>query len=647
MSLPPKTPTIAPYGSWASPVLAADLAGTARSFSDLRREGETLYWVEDQPDDGGHHAVMRLAPGGAAEPVTPPGFDVRSRVHEYGGTPFAVHGGTVYFVHFADQRLYRQAPGTAPVAMTHNGNLRYADLVIDTAHRRLLAVREDHRLDGDPVNTLVALPLDGAHEGEKLVEGSDFVAYPAPSPDGRHLAWISWDHPNMPWDSVSLWVAEVSADGSLRNHQCLNGDVDDSVLQPEWGPDGALYFISDRSDWWNLYRWHEGRITAIHPRASEFGGPLWRLGDRHYGFLADGRLAVKYGQDGRGCLGLLDPVSGALTVCDVPRGGEPETLCAHGGTIDFVVSYRDDLGAILRYDVGSGSAHEIRDGGHTDLRPAYISIAESITFPTSGGEVAHGYHYPPTNPDYAAPEGECPPLIVMLHGGPTGSSHPRFSFSRQYWTTRGFAVLDVNYRGSTGYGRAYRRRLNGEWGIIDVDDAIHGALYLAEQGLADRDRLLIQGGSAGGFMVLSAMAFHDVFAAGANHFGVSDLEALVRDTHKFESRYFDNLVGPYPERRDIYIARSPIHHLDRFNRPLITIQGLDDRVVPPAQSEAIVNALRKKGVPVAYLAFEGEQHGLRKAENRARAQDAELSFYGQILGFTPAGPIAPVPIDNL
>lgn len=638
--------TVAEYGSWQSPVSADDLAGAALGFSDLQFHDGRLYWREFRPREEGRHAVMRLSADGSVKRVTPRRFDVRSRVHEYGGTPFLAAKDGVFFVNGEDQHMYHLTPGKPPAAVAAQAGLRYADCVADAGRGRLLCVREDHRGEGGAKNAIVALSMSGGDGGGRvLFADADFVAYPRLSPDGTRIAWLSWTHPDMPWDRVSLWAGGIGADGSIVNAKRLNPGREESVLQPQWSADGALYFVSDRSGWWNLYRWKDGTVSAVHEREAEFGGPLWTLGRRFFDFLPDGRILARYVEEGHRRLAVVDPETGGLTLLDLD--GEPGDFVVAGNTVYAVLHYTDDLPAIVRYDPGSGETEVLRAAGERGIGTDAISEARPVTFPTGGGDHAYAYYYPPVNPAFKGPADAKPPLIVTVHGGPTGAADRSFSLDTQYWTTRGFAVADIDYRGSTGYGRGYRRKLYGKWGVADVEDAVNGARYLAAQGLADPGKLLIRGGSAGGFVVLAALAFHDVFAAGANYFGVSDLEMLAGETHKFESRYMDQLIGPYPERRDLYRERSPIHSLEGLNEPLIIFQGLEDKVVPPNQSEMIFSALKKKGVTVAYLPFAGEQHGFRKAETRRRARQAELYFYGKVLGFTPAGEFEPVEIHNL
>ena len=639
------TPTIAPYGSWESPITTDLLLGGTVNLSQPRIDGEYVYWIERRPHEGGRNVVVRWSEAGGREDVTPADFNARTRVHEYGGGDYTVRNGMVYFTNFIDQRVYRQRPGEAPEAITPEAPLRHADFIMDATRGRLICVREDHSAgDREAANALVSIPLDGG-EGRVLVEGNDFYATPALSPDGRRLAWLTWHHPNMPWDGTELWVADVNAAGALVEPRQVAGGPRESVFQPEWSPDGTLYFISDRTGWWNLYRLRDGEAEPLAPMEAEFGLPQWVFGMYTYAFTGPTEIACTYTRDGARVMARLDTETRQLTALDVPYRGI--LLRAGGGRVVYIGASETLPECVIRLDPATGNHEVLRRSSDVDIDEGYISIAQPVEFPTENGLTAHGYFYPPRNRDYTAPAGELPPLIVTSHGGPTSATTGDFSLARQYWTSRGFAILDVNYGGSTGYGRAYRERLNGNWGIVDVDDCANGARYLVEQGLVDEDRLIIRGGSAGGYTTLCAITFRDVFKAAASHYGVSDAEALAADTHKFESRYLDNLIGPYPERRDVYIERSPIHVADNCSAALILFQGLEDKVVPPDQSEAMFIAARNKELPVAYVAFEGEGHGFRQAQNIKRAMEAELYFYGRVFGFDPADVVEPVTIENL
>ena len=635
----------AAYGTWQSPISAAELARSAIDIADVRVAESTVYWVESRPAEGGRYVVVTPRASGGIDELTPAGFNSRTRVHEYGGSAYAVSGGAVYFSNFADQRLYRQSAGAAPIALTPEG-YRYADCVVDAARQRLFCVREDHTRGGEPANAIVVLAARGGDAGRVLFGESDFVAYPRPSPDGRRLAWIAWMHPDMPWDATALYVADLEGD-ALTNVRKVAGGSDESVIEPRWDADGTLYFISDRSDWWNLHRWKHGKVEPVAPMQAELATPLWRLGQANYALTGDGRAVLRYGVGTQDALGILDLRSGDLRKLDLPYASLGSVhLAGPGKAVMIAASGRAEL-QVIEVDLAAGKHRVLREPSELALDPALIATPEAIEFTTAGGAKAHAFFYRPTNPRYKALASERPPLLVKVHGGPTSQTKPVLDISVQFWTSRGFALVDVNHRGSSGYGRRYRQLLNGAWGVVEVEDVVAVVRHLSESGLVDPRRVAIRGGSAGGFTTLAALAFTDTFKAGANYYGVSDLELLARDTHKFESRYLDRLVAPLPQGRPMYEARSPIRHLDGFNEPLITFQGLEDKVVPPAQSRLVVDALRKKGVPVAYVEFEGEQHGFRKAESIVRAAEGELYFYGRVFGFEPAGNPTPVPIDNL
>ncbi len=651
---------IAPYGAWVSPITSELIVSQTIGLGDPLLDGADIYWLESRPAEGGRNVVVKCVSDGAGIDMNPTPFNARTRVHEYGGGAVIVKNDAVIFSNYADQRLYRALPGATPEPITPPGPLRYADGSVDEAHARdggrIICVREDHTEEalasnhGEAVNTIAAVSMaDGSQK--VLVAGNDFYASPRLNPSGTRLAWLTWNHPNMPWDGCELWVADVGAAGDLANARLVAGGVDESIFGPTWSPDGVLTFVSDRTGWWNLYRWEMAadgghRVRALAEMEAEFGRPQWVFGLTTYAYVSPSRLVCSYTKDGSDRLAYLDVAGGGLTEIATPYssiGG----VAANEQRVVFRGGAPTLVGAIVEIEIATGETHILKRAATLDIDRGYLSVPESLTFPSAGGRAAYGLFYPPANRDFAAPEGEKPPLLVISHGGPTGATSSSLSLGIQFWTSRGFAVLDVNYGGSTGYGRAYRNLLRGQWGIVDVDDCSHGALYLVDRGRVDGERLAIRGGSAGGYTTLSALTFRHVFHAGASHYGVSDLEALARDTHKFESRYLDRLIGPYPERLDLYTERSPIHHLEGLDTPVIFFQGLEDMVVPPAQAETMVEALRHKGVPVAYLAFEGEQHGFRRAENIKRALDAELYFYGRIFGFTPADVVDPIDIDNL
>jgi dipeptidyl aminopeptidase/acylaminoacyl peptidase len=637
-----------PYGSWPSPISAASVVEGSRGLGSLSVDGDYLYWVESRPEEGGRNTIMRRAAGGKPEEILPLPWNARTRVQEYGGRNVLVADGTIWFSNFEDQRVYRMVPGDEPQAVTPAVELRYAGCLLDRGRGRLLCVREDHRVEGEARNSLVALPLDGVSEGEVLFEDSDFVSAPSLSPDGSRLAFTSWQHPNMPWDDTSLWAAEFDERGQLKGLTLHNAGVGESVINPQWSAQNQLYVISDRYNWWNIYRVDGNRFTAVETGIgqAEIGGPDWSVGDSHYSLLDGGKILAKLSRAGVESLVLIDPAASKASTLPLDSAAIYDFLPQNGRL--FVINATADAPPVLlETNLAGADQRVIRTSRDAGIGAGWIPRYRLVSFPSGDGGEAHGIYLPPTNPDVQAPKGAAPPLIVSVHGGPTAASSPTFQLNQLYWTSRGFAILDLNYRGSTGFGREYRRSLYGQWGIFDVEDAVAGANWLASQGLADPDRLIIRGGSAGGYTTLAAHAFHDTFAAGASYFGVSDVEALARDTHKFESRYLDQLIGPYPERRDLYRARSPIHHLDGFDAPLLLLQGLDDRVVPPNQSEMIFDALKSRGIPTAYLAFEGEGHGFRKAGNQVKALEAELYFYSRVLGFDTADQLPKVTIEGL
>lgn len=659
----------APYGTWTSPLTAARVTAGSLRFDHIVLDGDDVYWVEGRASEGGRNVIVRRTPDGRTVDITPAGVNVRTRVHEYGGAAYTVHQGTVFFSSFSDQRLYRQAAGQTPAPITPAGYF-FADCAIDAARQRLLCVREDHtKGDAEPVNTIVAVDIGSAEapfdslepelaQGRKastlrtesagtlLASGADFYSDPVLSPDGAHMAWLQWSHPNMPWDGTELWVAAVAPNGSLTAKERVAGGVDESIFQPSWSPDGILYFVSDRTGWWNLYRRRGANIEPIHPMAAEFGKAQWTFSMSTYAFITATRLAVTYTEGGRWKMALVEIE---------PRRFEPiglsleplDSIRATNRAVYFIGGSPTVAPAIARMTIAAAESEVLRASSSDTVDPAWISVPETVTFASEHGQDVHAFHYAPKNPDVSTPVDEKPPLLVVTHGGPTGASEAVLDARIQFWTSRGFAVLDVNYGGSTGYGRPYRDRLKGQWGIVDVADAVNGARYLVQQGKADPQRLAIRGGSAGGYTTLAALTFHDLFRAGASYYGISDIEVLARDTHKFESRYLDSLVGPYPARKDLYVARSPIHFTDKLSSALILFQGLEDKVVPPNQSEMMADAARRKGLPVAYLPFEGEQHGFRQEKNIVRSLEAELYFYSAVFGFKPADTIEPVKIDNL
>lgn len=650
-------PALAAYGLWPSPISAAVVAAGASPLTQLALggpDGDDMFWLAGRASEGGRSTLMRRR-GGATVELTPAPFNVRDRVHEYGGGPYAVDGDTVYFSHFADNRLYAKQDAAEARPLSPADSARYADFVVDRARQRLIAVRELHpaaAASTQPENTLCAVGFDG--HVKVLARGHDFYAAPQLSPDGRWLAWLSWDHPRMPWQGTELWLAEVLADGALTTPRLIAGGAQEAICQPEWSPDGRLHFVSDSSGWWNLYRLNDATVEALYPMEAEFAGPHWTFGLAMYGFrsadeivctyIVNGvshlaRLLLRQGADGNRLVAIAHPYQEIRELRVAP-----DAVALLGGSPTIAL----ELARIELSDAAAPGQLEVLARSIADLpETAVLSVPHGVSYPSSGGRNAHAFFYPPHNAGYTAPAGSLPPVIVISHGGPTSMATSTLKLATQFWTSRGFGVLDVNYGGSSGFGREYRDALRGQWGVVDVDDCIAGARYLVARGLADPARLIIRGGSAGGLTTLCALTFHDVFQAGASYYGVSDLQGLDDDSHKFESHYTEYLIGPPAQAAALYQARSPINNTDKLKRPMIFFQGLDDKVVPPQQSELMVAALRQRGVPVAYMPLEGEGHGFRKAENIVATLQAELYFYLRVFGLAGADAHAAVRIDNL
>lgn len=644
-----KSNIVAPYGSWKSPITTDLIISKTIGLMDIRVVDDSVYWLESRPEENGRYVIVRKDGNCAPQDINPPPFNARTRVQEYGGASYWVDDGTVFFSNFVDHRIYRKKALLEPEPITGDGLYYYADAVIDRKRRRLICIREDHtRRNGEAITTLVSISLDsaGLYYGDILVQGSDFYSSPRLSPDGTQLAWISWCHPNMPWDGCELWVARLDTDGTPCKPEIVAGGATESILQPEWSPDGTLHFISDRSGWYNIYRWRDSKVEAIIEMAAEFGSPPWLLGDSSYAFESAQQIICTYNNDGVSHLANIDASKGRLETFQTPYTSF-SSLRVSNGRVIFLSASPFDFLSVVECDLQTHKLEILCRSSDVNIESAYVSAPLAIKFPTENELEAHAFYYSPKNCDYIGPDDERPPLLVMSHGGPTSSCDSTLKLTIQYWTSRGIAVLDVNYGGSAGYGRAYRERLNKLWGIVDVNDCINGARYIVQEGLIDKNRLAIRGGSAGGFTTLRALTVHNVFKAGASYAGVSDLEAFVKETHKFESHYLDKLIGPYPKRADLYRQRSPINAVDSLSCPLILFQGLEDKIVLPTQAEKIFEVLREKGVPVAYLAFKDEQHGFRSADSIKRALEAELYFYSRIFNFELADPTEPIHIYNL
>lgn len=654
MATPSKPKQTAPYGSWPS-VIGADLLSSQNlRLAEPRLDGNTLYWLESRPQEQGRSALVKQVNGQKTD-LLPPPYSIRSKAHEYGGASYLVDSGEIYVILQDNQRVYRLQANGDLQPLTPKGDFRYADLCIDREHQRLICVREDHSQKKlgqaqEETNSLIAIPLNGSQEIRVLVEGDDFYSNPQLSPNNQQLSWLSWNHPSMPWDNTQCYIADLDPRGDLTHKKLVAGDPDasqpESIFQPQWSPDGHLYLVSDRSNWWNLYRLSNGELEPVLEKDAEFATPQWVFGMSTYGFLNATQLLTTYTQQGRWYLGLIDLQRAKLTSLSENYSDISAINCGAEQAL-FIGGAPDQPAQIVHYQDGELSA--IAESATLNFGRDEISLPQPLTFSSGpeGKAQAHAFYYPPTNASYQAPANTQPPLIVLGHGGPTGATETSFNLKIQYWTNRGFAVLDVNYRGSTGYGRIYRDQLKNQWGIADVEDVCAGAEHMVKQGLANPQQLAIKGSSAGGYTVLAALAFGNTFKAGTSLYGIGDLETLARDTHKFEARYLDSLVGPYPQDQATYQARSPINHIEQLNCPAIFFQGLDDKVVPPNQAEAMVAALDNKGIPVAYVPFEGEGHGFRQGPNIQRALEAEYYFYSKVFGFNTDKAIEPVDIKNI
>jgi dipeptidyl aminopeptidase/acylaminoacyl peptidase len=651
----------AAYGSWKSPITADLISSQSLSLGEVAVDGDDVYWQEIRPGERGRHAlVRRTADGTLSEILPPPGegrpvYSSRSLVYGQGGGSFAVSEGLVIFVNHVssgtnpDQRLYRVNPGRTPVPLTPEtgGKHRFGDLIIDRSRNRVLAVREDWRNleDGQPRSSLVAVDLDGQKQ-RVLAEGRDFYSSPSLSPNGRRLAWLAWDYPCMPWDGCELWVADVDEDGTLRHPTLVAGGSTESIFQPEWSPQGELYFVSDRNNWWNLYRLQGRSVVPVLERKAEFGAAQWSLGMSTYAFISPRHVVCAFNEQGQWKLGRLDVVLGQFAELSLPytditqvRGGFA-TACFVGGGPEHPAS-------VVRLDMESGKPQVLKASSQVpgELAP-YLSRGEPLHYPTSELGEAHAWYYPPHNPDYRAPAGEKPPLLIMNHGGPTASASTKLDWALQYFTSRGFGVVDVNYRGSTGYGREYRLSLYGNWGVLDVDDCANAALRLVQDGKADAKRLAARGSGAGGYTTLSLLAFRDILRCGTSHASVSNLEVLVEHSEKFEAHYMDQVLGPLPECKQLLQDRSPCLHIDHNRRsPILFIQPRHDAWVPVRETEEMVRTLRANGVPTAVLQVEGEPRAPRGAWELKRMLEAELSFYSRVMGFPLAEPLEPVALE--
>ena len=630
------------YGAWRSPITADAIVAESIGLSGVSFHNGNLYWTESRPTEGGRNVLVERTPDSNERDINPAPYNIRTRVHEYGGGASLLSNDTLYFINFADQQVHRQQlADDTPKQLTNAPDLRFANGSMDNLRSRIIYVIEDHTGNGEAQNYLGAVSLtDGSII--KLTEGHDFYSSPTLNPNGDQLSWLTWDHPDMPWDETRLWQASIDEDGRLHEPELVAGGDKQSIQQPRYSPDGRLFYVSDVGGWWNLY----GPDGCLCEKPAEFGSAHWSFGLCSYQFVDDNTIICAYSEANLSRLATLDLTNGKLTEIeqdDTDIGG----IHLDEGQLCYIGASPTQISTARVRDMVTGHTATIKQSASLDTDPGYLSRPEAIQFPTTGGDTAHAFFYPPTNKDFEAPDGELPPLLVFMHGGPTSATHSALSLRTQYWTSRGFAILDINYRGSTGYGRAYRDKLHMNWGVVDVEDTVNGVKFLVEQGLVDNEKTAIRGGSAGGFTVLAALTFENIFKAGASLYGIGDLETLARDTHKFESRYLDSLIGPYPHEIERYKARSPINHTEKLTGAVIFFQGLEDNVVPPNQAETMVQALDAKGLPCAYVPFEGEQHGFRRAENIKRSLELELYFYGRVFGFSPADEIEPIPVRNL
>lgn len=642
-----KTSQVAPFGSWKSPITSDLIVSQTIGIASVTIDKENIYWLEKRPQEQGRNLIVGYFQQQETRSITPSPFSVRTKIHEYGGGAFAVEKNMVYFSNYQDSRIYQQVIGQPPHALTSKLPQRYGDIIVDRARNRLICVCESHQANHEVKNSIVAVDLSTG-KIQNLLEGNDFYSSPRLSPDGKLLAWLSWNHPDMPWDSTYLWLAKIDENGTTLEPELVAGGKEESICELKWGSDETLYFSSDRTNWWNIYRRQiDGSVEILHQKSAEFGYPHWIFGLSTFALFKNEYVVCAYSAEGYWHLGKIDLQTKQFREIKTRYTNISDLQVSDRGFAVFIGGSPTETTAIIKLDLNTEREQILRRSGELKLDPGYLSLPEAITFPTNNDLTAYAWYYPPQNQDYLAPAGELPPLIVKSHGGPTAAASVDLNLKIQYWTSRGFGYLNVNYGGSIGYGREYRQRIDGQWGIVDVNDCVNAAQYLVNQQRIDGDRLVITGSSAGGYTTLAALTFRDTFKAGASYYGVSNLEILAKDTHKFESRYLDRLVGQYPQDRAVYQERSPIHFLEQLDCPIIFFQGLKDKVVPPNQAEMMFQAIKHKGLPVAYISFEQEAHGFRIAENIKKAFDSEFYFYARIFGFEPADPIEPIEIVNL
>ncbi len=641
-----KNREIRPYGAWDSPLTGESMVQSSLRLGQIQVDGDKVFWTEGRPNEKGRTALMRWSISGTIQEYGDPGHDVRTRAHEYGGGAFLTDNSRCFYINNEDQQIYEVIDANKARQITDHQGFRYADLLIDEQRNCLFAIAEDHARTDDVQNMVVRIPLGDNGEQYVIAGGHDFYANPQLSPDGSQLLFITWDLPDMPWDSSQLWLASLDEKGNPEAVECIAGGENESIFQPLWDPDGSIYFVSDRSNWWNLYHYSSGISTCILKMDAEFGLPQWVFGMSTYTILRTGELVATYRELEGSKLIHIDVKNQSFNRIDVPYS-VIDQVRGSGDRIAFL-GYTDSApGAVVSMNLKNGELDILQRSSDVEISIRNVSQPKLISFESHPDEATYAWYYPPCNPDFEAPQHDKPPLIVLSHGGPTAYSSMAFSPGIQFWTLRGFAVVDVNYSGSTGFGRAYRERLKGTWGIRDVEDCAAAAQHLVREGEVDPDRLIIKGSSAGGYTTLAALTFSDVFKAGASYYGVGDLTTLAQDTHKFESRYLDQLVGPYPEAKETYIDRSPLNHADQLKCPVIFLQGLEDPVVPPEQAESMVAALKQNRIPVAYLPFGGESHGFRRATTIVKAIESEYAFYMKVFGITPSGDLEAVEIFNL
>ncbi|MCH2408074.1 MAG: prolyl oligopeptidase family serine peptidase [Acidimicrobiales bacterium] len=632
-----------PYGTWESLITSEMLVGGAVRLGEIVTDGDDVWWAESRPDEGGRTVIVRNG-----KDQTDKKTNVRTLVHEYGGSAWSVRNGTLVYSQYLDQRLYRRDKSGDSIPLTPESetqqSYRYADGRITNNEDWYVCVRETHTSsDEEPSNEIVAVPLDGSQQIRVLVSGPDFVSSPRVSKEGDQIAWVQWNHPNMPWDDTQLCIA--SLEEMVLSNQKVTKSKAESFFQPEWDDQGNLHVVSDRNNWWNLFRvdqsTNEIDLTSLTNIEAEIGLPQWVFGQSRYAFVGD-EIWFVYREAGIDKLATLS------------SNGQFEQIKIDATEIESVTNYQDGIVATVSSWKAESSvmfinSEEVRPLSKTrdlDIGESWFPVPETFTYQTSDSEKAHALFYSPTNPEYEIHENENPPLIVLAHGGPTGSARRQLQLSIAYWTSRGFGVADVDYRGSTGYGRLYRNSLRNSWGLADVEDCVAVAKHLVAQKKVDKNRLAIKGGSAGGFTVLAALTFHDTFTAGASRYGIADLAILAKDTHKFESRYLDRLVGKWPEDEEIYKQRSPIHHIEQLSTPMVILQGSEDPIVPPNQAHLMAKKLKENDIPHALIEFSDEGHGFRKAPNITKAIESELAFFAQIFNFEPFDDLPKICIES-